>query len=92
MDLITVWNPQRHMYEMRSKSGKVCIETGKCMKTKQREKLEEVGEKLEEVGAGVKLYQLTDSDMKKTRKKNSTKLHNILANAKAVSGSGLMIL
>jgi hypothetical protein len=85
MDLITVWNPQRHMYEMRSKSGKVCIETGKCMKTKQREKLEEVG-------AGVKLYQLTDSDMKKTRKKNSTKLHNILANAKAVSGSGLMIL
>jgi len=85
MDLITVWNPQRHMYEMKSKSGKVCIETGKCMKTKQREKLEEVG-------AGVKLYQLTDSDMKKTRKKNSTKLHNILANAKAVSGSGLMIL
>ena len=85
MDLITVWNPQRHMYEMRSKSEKVCIETGKCMKTKQREKLEEVG-------AGVKLYQLTDSDMKKTRKKNSTKLHNILANAKAVSGSGLMIL
>ena len=85
MDLITVWNPQRHIYEMRSKSGKVCIETGKCMKTKQREKLEEVG-------AGVKLYQLTDSDMKKTRKKNSTKLHNILANAKAVSGSGLMIL
>ena len=85
MDLITVWNPQRHMYELRSKSGKVCIETGKCMKTKQREKLEEVG-------AGVKLYQLTDSDMKKTRKKNSTKLHNILANAKAVSGSGLMIL
>ena len=85
MDLITVWNPQRHMYEMKSKSGKVCIETGKCMKTKQQENLEDVG-------AGVKLYQLTDSDMKKTRKKNSTKLHNILANAKAVSGSGLMIL
>lgn len=83
MDLITVWNPQRHMYEMRSKSGKTCIETGKCMKTKER---------VEEVGAGVKIYQLTESDIKKQKNRKNSKLDSILANAKAVSGSGLMIL
>lgn len=81
MDLITVWNPQRHMYEMRSKSGKTCLETGKCMKTKQ---------KVEEVGAGVKIYQLTEKQ--KNRKNRNTKLDSILANAKAINGSGLMIL
>lgn len=87
MDLITVWNPQRNIYEMKSKSGRVCIETGKCMKTKQRENSEQSG-------AGVKIYQMTESDinrLKKNKNKNS-KLASILSNAKAVSGSGLMIL
>lgn len=90
MDLVTVWNPQRHMFEMRSKSGKTCIETGKCMKTKERH---------EEIGAGVKIYKFSEEEIEARKigrvagKKNKNiKLDSILANAKVMNGGGLMVL